>query len=198
MVNFTFNPLATSMALLKEWGFFEVLLPMLLVFLIVYAILLKTEILGDSDKVKAVKAINMLIAIIIGFVFVTQTELVAVLNNVIPRVSLLMIMTLFVLMLFAFIGVYKSDESWLSEWKKKTWWIVIPLGLIFLGILDASGVYIPGVHGIMVNLFGGPMGTISFDQETINNAIAILLFVGIPIAVLMTITKTTGKIKDKL
>ena len=116
--NFTFNPLQNAVSLLGEWGFFTVLLPMLLVFLIFYAILTKTQILGDSTENPAIKIINIIISLVVGFLFITETGLVAAMNSIIPSVSLMMVITLLVLMMMAFLGIYKKDGDGLIDGDK--------------------------------------------------------------------------------
>ena len=49
---------------LDNWGVSDVLLPFLLVFTIVYAVLAKTKILGEA------KNLNIVLAIVLGLVFV--------------------------------------------------------------------------------------------------------------------------------
>src|SRR3989344_1351569 len=56
-------------------GGFDVLLPFLLVFTIVFAILEKTNILGEDKK-----NFNVIIALVIGALLVSQTALVKIIN----------------------------------------------------------------------------------------------------------------------
>jgi len=184
MVNVTSSPLANGLELLADLGFFDVLLPMLFLFLLFYAILIKTSLLGDDDKAKVISAI---ISFIAGILFVTQTAIVAVFTNMMGRVALLMIVTLLILMLLVFTGVYKVGQF---ENKKAGLWIAIPVLLIFLGILDVSGVYIPGIHQIITSAFSGSMPKIT--REGIDIGIAVLLFVIIPLLVVWLVVKKAG------
>ena len=70
-------------------GGFDVLLPFLLVFTIVFAILEKTNILGEDKK-----NFNVIIALVIGALLVSQTALVEIINLFIPRVSLFIVIGL--------------------------------------------------------------------------------------------------------
>jgi len=182
--------LGNALELLNNYGFFDVLLPMLLIFTIFYAILAKTGILGDSEK-SHVKIINSIVSIAAGFLFVTQTDLVKILNNIVPRASLLLVMSLLVLMLLAFTGLFKTE--WITNKSKWTWVFGILIVLIFLGILDVSGVYIPGIHQIVALLYGtGGVGKISVSSETIEIALGVLLFLVLPIVVIVFMVKSTG------
>ena len=184
MVNVTSSPLANGLELLSELGFFDVVLPMIFLFLVFYAILVKTNLFGDDDKAKKISAV---IAFIAGILFVTQTELVAIFTNLMGRVGLLMIVTLLILMLLVFTGVYKVG---MFEGKKTALWVAIPVLLIFLGLLDASGVYIPGIHEIAATLFAGR--DIKITREGIDIGVAVLLFVAIPLLVVWLVAKKTG------
>ena len=71
---------------LNKLGVYDVILPFLLVFTIVFAILEKTKILG-IDKIDGKelgkKNINAMVAFVIAFLVIASTRLVAVINQVI-------------------------------------------------------------------------------------------------------------------
>lgn len=163
------NPLSNGIEVLRDFGFFDVFLPLLLIFFIFYAILTKTKILGDPEK-GFVRGINAIVSAIVAFIFITQTRMIEIMNTVLPRSALLLVITMLVLVLLSFVGVYKTD---VFEGK---WWgifIAIPLILIFLGLLDVSGLYIPGIHQVIVAVMGG--GGVKVTQETINIGIAVMV-----------------------
>ena len=83
---------------LEGTGLFEYVLPFLLVFAIVFAIVEKTKIFGDRNGV------NVVIAIIMGLLFVTQTSLVSTLNSFLPKISLFIIVAVMVIILFGLFG----------------------------------------------------------------------------------------------
>ena len=167
------NPLTSAVGQLKNFGFFDVILPMLLVFLIVYAILVRTEILGESTK-GFVRAINALISASIAFLFITETSLVEKMNTLLPRASLLLVITMLVLLLLAFVGVYKTDVfEGAAGWK--LWLIAIPLIVIFLGIVDVSGINIPIIHQVIMAFSGGAGVDLAVSSETVNIGLAVLI-----------------------
>ncbi|MBS3143292.1 hypothetical protein J4446_00220 [Candidatus Woesearchaeota archaeon] len=83
---------------LEGSGVFEYLLPFLLVFSIVFAILEKSKLFGDR------KNINIIVSLIIGLLFVTQTSLVYTLNSFLPKIGLFIVVAVMVLILFALFG----------------------------------------------------------------------------------------------
>jgi len=171
-----FSPLANVVEQLKTFGFFDVVLPMLLIFLILYAILRRTEILGDPEK-GFVRAISALVSLVIAFLFITETALVAKMNVLLPRAAFLLVVTAFILILLAFVGVYKTDAFADMAWTN--WLIAIPFILIFLGILDASGITVPIIHNVMVFFTGGTGLDVAITKETLNIGIAVLVCTGV-------------------
>jgi hypothetical protein len=90
--------------LLNKLGVYDVILPFLLVFTIIFAILEKTKIFG-VDKVDGKdltkKNINAMVAFVIGFLVIASTKLVGVINEVMANVVLLIVLGVCFLMLVA-------------------------------------------------------------------------------------------------
>lgn len=84
---------------LQGSGVYEYLLPFLLVFSILFAILEKTQIFTGK------KNVNVIVSLIIGLIFVTQFSLVYTLNNFLPKISLFIIVAVMILILFGIFGV---------------------------------------------------------------------------------------------
>ena len=93
---------------LGKIGVYDVILPFLLVFTIIFAILEKTRVLGTEEidgKKYSKKNINAMVAFVMSFLVVASTKLVAVINilriSVIPEVqvvfALVVVLVLFVL-----------------------------------------------------------------------------------------------------
>jgi len=135
------SPLETAVSFLKEFGFFDIVLPFLLVFTIVFAILEKTAVFGweDEDKKIPKKNINAMVAFVIGFMVVAATKVVEVLNKALPQVILILILLVAFLMLVG--SLMKPGGLDLSSDQAKGWKvffmivILIALVLIFLNAL---------------------------------------------------------------
>ncbi|MEW6063500.1 MAG: hypothetical protein AB1571_03990 [Nanoarchaeota archaeon] len=98
---------AGGIAKLQETGMFEVVLPFLLVFAIVFAILEKTKILGTDETAKKPKTnINVVVSLVIGLLLVLQTEIVQIINNFLPKISLVIIV---VLMFLIVLGIFNPE-----------------------------------------------------------------------------------------
>jgi hypothetical protein len=85
---------------LKDIGVYDYILPFLLVFTILFAILEKIKIFG-TDK----KNVNVVVSIIIGFLLIVQTPLVYIMNNFLGKISLFIIVVIMFLLVTGIFGV---------------------------------------------------------------------------------------------
>jgi hypothetical protein len=90
---------------LQTMGVFEYLLPFLLIFTVVFAILEKLNILG-RDK----KNLNLMLALILALLVVVQPEIVYLINSFLPKVSLFILVILMFLIVAGMFGA--NTESW--------------------------------------------------------------------------------------
>ncbi len=118
---------------LGKIGVYDVILPFLLVFTIIFAILEKTKILGIEKiegKEYTKKNINSMVAFIIAFLVVASTKLVSVINEVMANVILLVLLSVCFLML---VGVFfGTKEFTLAD---QPGWLKLFMVLMFIGIV---------------------------------------------------------------
>ncbi len=118
---------------LGKLGVYDIILPFLLVFTIVFAILEKTKILG-ADKVdgKTVtkKNLNSMVAFVMAFLVIASTQLVALISEVMANVVLLLILAISFMLL---VGTFFGD----SEFTLKDYpgWIKFFMILMFVAIV---------------------------------------------------------------
>ncbi len=104
------STLSNAIDFFRAFGFFDIILPFLLVFTIVFAVLEKTRILGEDRS-----NLNAMVAFVIGLLFVGAIGLVSIINQALPNVALFLIVILSFLMLFgAFVGAegIKFENMW--------------------------------------------------------------------------------------
>jgi len=199
------NPLQNTVQLLKDFGFFQVILPLLLIFAVIYGILTVTKIFGDGDKAIS---INAIVAFTSAFFVISSTEVVEMMNSLLPQASFLLVISVFLLMMFS---LFMGDPKKLFGDGTK-WWSKIPLIIIFivfLGVVDASlpTVNIPIIHDMnnafMANTGGdsGGVGGAASDSlewfenpatiQLINALISIGLVIGFPVIVIWIMIKGT-------
>lgn len=138
------SPLANAVEFFKEFGLFDVILPFVLVFSVIFAILEKTRLLG-TEKVGGEevprKNLNTMVAIVFAFLVVATNKIVNAINIALPNIVLLIILVISFLLI---VGIfYKTEEL---EFAKKydilTKWMIGFLLfftiLIFLGSIQTD------------------------------------------------------------
>ncbi|PIN76156.1 hypothetical protein COV17_03150 [Candidatus Woesearchaeota archaeon CG10_big_fil_rev_8_21_14_0_10_36_11] len=122
-------------------GIYDVILPFLLVFTIVFAIFEKTKILGVEKidgKEYTKKNINSIVAFIVALLVIASTQLVSVINEVMANVVLLLVLAVCFLLL---VGVFFKDNEFSLE-KMPGWtkffmiMMFVAIIVIFLNALD--------------------------------------------------------------
>jgi len=95
---------------LQQIGFFDVVLPFLLVFTIFFAILEKTKIFGTEDKEGLIpkKNLNAMVAFVVAFFVITAKEIVASIQTSLPIVALVLIAVISFLML---VGTFAGSKE---------------------------------------------------------------------------------------
>ena len=112
----------------QHFIFQEFILPFLLVFTIVFAVLEKTKVLGDDKK-----RLDAIVAFVVGLVFVTAIFPKAVITNLILFLTVSLIIVFVILLIWGFIyGSSKGEGFKLEPWMKWTLGGLAGVGLIFV------------------------------------------------------------------
>ncbi len=130
------SPFATGIDFLDRLGVYEVLLPFLLIFTLVYAILEKSKVFGTEkigDHEYSKKNLNSMFAFVTSFLVVASSRLVAAVNEAVANMTILMLLGVCFLML---VGVFHTGKDELSIGKPFksifTWLAFVGIILIFL------------------------------------------------------------------
>jgi hypothetical protein len=128
----------------EEWGLTDVLLPFLLIFTIMFAILQKTNILGKEKR-----NWNTIIALIIALLFVIPhitnsypagRDLVDIINTALPNVSIVIVA---IVMFLILIGLLGGEASWMGG-TLSGWIAIIAAALVFIIFGRAAGWFARG------------------------------------------------------
>jgi len=141
------------------------LLPFLLIFTIIFAILEKTLIFGHSgDKKKPKTNINVIFALLVSAIVVIEQTTVELINTYLPGVSLIIVIGIF----FMLITAMFSQEGW----KGFPFWMgaIIALVAVFWSLSNS-------VYG------GYTWGFLGIDREVIYTLLVIGAVVGVILAV---------------
>ena len=155
------SPLEIAINFLRDFGFFDVVLPFLLVFTIVFAILEKTMILGSENN-KPKKNLNSMVAFAMALFVIAASNVVSILQQSLPLVTLVLIVILsFMLLMGSFMG---SGEFSFKNYKYTKYFLVlfliVSISLIFLNAIKSrsgSSVLDNILDYLKENWFTGPV-----------------------------------------
>lgn len=127
------SPLISALEFLQDFGFFDVVLPFLLVFTITFAILEKTKIFG-TEKYKGEmvpkKSVNSMVAFAVALFVVVTKEIVVSIQTAMPQIALALIVLVALMML---VGTLKGEAGF--DFGQHTNWLYFLIFVIFIGVL---------------------------------------------------------------
>ena len=138
--------------------FKELILPFLLVFALIFAILEKTKLFGDDKK-----QVNAIIAFVVGLIFVSFSKAVGIATQIIGLMALIAIILLVFMLLYGFAS---GTDLKAEKWMKITFGVLVGIALI-VALLIFSGYW-----SYVVNAFKGESGS-SFAANVVFIAIII-------------------------
>ncbi len=125
----------TSLEFLDKIGVFDVILPFLLVFTILFALLEKTRIFG-TEKVGGEeytkKQLNSLVAFVMAFFVIASSRLVEIITKISANVIVLVLASVFFLLLAGSFHQQKPEGYFLEGKFKALFMIVMFVGLVFI------------------------------------------------------------------
>ena len=121
--------------------FFIPVFSFLFVFIVVYALLFRYKVLGDS------KFVNLLISFIAAVIFISFSSLRLYVETIIPWFVVLVVVVFFILLL----GMFSS-----KDWVPKSWlaWIFVGV-LVVIFLISAIYVFNPVFHPDLIIAPGG-------------------------------------------
>ncbi len=119
----------------EDYGVFTYILPFLLVFTIIFAVLEKTKIFGAENN-KPRTNINSVIALVIALIVVVNTRITEIMSNYLTNMALAIIIVMLFLLLF---GLFGGSTDGFKGWS---------LGIFFL----------ISIVVVFIALFSGPLG----------------------------------------
>lgn len=155
---------------LENYGITDVLLPFILIFTIVFAVMQKTKLLGDGRKnYNVIIALVMSLAVVIPHVlgkYPAGADVVDIMNSALPNVSIILVA---ILMVMIILGLFGANIR-LAGNTMSGWFVIIAIVLIFAIFGSAAGWF-----------NAGWLDKIIPDSDT-RNLIVIILVFGIIIA----------------
>jgi len=92
----------------KDLGVYDVVLPFILTFTIMFAILERTKVLGEEKEGQTKKNLNAMVAFVVGFLVVASSKLVATITKVSSEIIVLMLLLVFFMMM---VGTFFTSKE---------------------------------------------------------------------------------------
>ncbi len=188
------SPLVQAIEFLRDFGLFEVVLPFLLVFTLVFAILEKTKILGhekDGDKEVPAKNLNSVIAFVIALLVVASANVVRIINESLPNIILLLVISLCFLLL---ISIFMGEGELNFKDEHGGWYLGLMIALfigvilIFLSAVRTEGKSWLSIAWDYVNT--------SFGSTTFASVIFLIVIIAVILIVVRSPKKGGGEKKE--
>ncbi|MBC8435098.1 hypothetical protein H8D91_01205 [archaeon] len=136
------------MWLLEQPLFTEILIPFLLVFVLVFAVLQKTKVLGDKKN-----QVDALVSLALALILIVTPIAREFITNITPWLAVGLVVILTFLVLYGFVGSDKKEGIVIEKWMKTTF-----AGLAGLFVLVLVLIY----SGVWDKIFHGSLGTTSW------------------------------------
>ncbi len=146
----------------------EAVLPFMLIFTVVFAILQKSQILG-KDK----KQMDALVALVVGLITITFANAVGIISSLLPFLAVSIMLILVFLILIAMVS---NGEKGIELHAGFKWTIMI---MSFIAVVIA-GLVVTGAWNYIGNKFTGPSGS-----SLVTNVVFIIVIVGAIIMVFL-------------
>lgn len=170
----------TTPIIFQNTIFTNFILPFLLVWLIAFAVLQKTKLLGESAQ------LNALISLVVGFILVSAFNYSTVINNLILFLAIGLVIIFITLLLWGFISGKEGFE--LKEHPAfRTILLVAFIIAIIIAIIWAFGIPLSGGQGSITYLLFNQV----WSQPFWTNLIFIIL-IGLALAIVLRSAKGKG------
>jgi hypothetical protein len=150
-----------SINFLVKLGVYDIILPFLLVFVLVFAMLEKTRVLGTDmirdekgEKVEITKkSLNAMVSFVTGFFVVASTQLVSVINQSLSQIFLVLMLIICFLLVWGSFHKQEKEGFFLDPKKHKFYYNAL-MFIVFVSILaiflNALG-WLELVYGFLAN-----------------------------------------------
>jgi lysylphosphatidylglycerol synthetase-like protein (DUF2156 family) len=156
-----------------QLGVYDVVLPFLLVFTLIFAILEKTKIFGtekfDGKEITR-KNLNGMTAFVIAFFVVASTQLVMAMNYILGYVTLLLLFSICFLLLAGSFHTGKEEFALQKGWK--TMFMII----MFIGVIIVFLAALPDPQNSWLNYLWFNL-TMNFNSVVVSSLVLIIIII---------------------
>ncbi len=105
---------------------FDIIFPVILIFALVFAILQKTKVVGDS------LGINSIIAVAVAFMALLSDNVIQIVKFIVPWFTIAIIFFLLIILVFQVFGAKESDIFNYVKGDKSIGWVIIGVGIVII------------------------------------------------------------------
>lgn len=170
---------------MERLGVYDVILPFLLVFVTMFAILERTKVFGTEEvqgKNIPKKNINAMVAFVIAFLVVASSKMVRIINESLPNIVLLVLVSVCFLLLIGIFYSEKEDVSLTGKWRN------FMMVIMFIGVVLIFAQAIP-YHDQPFLEYAWNYLMDNYDTTAVSGIIMIVAL----ILIMMWITKDKGE-----
>jgi len=169
----------TFITLLNNLGFFNVILPFLLVYAVMYGILSKYKILGDpfaeGDRGRVTRSLISIVSAATGFFIVGSANVVLSLRTLIPYI-VLFLLTVFFLILAISPFLQREEKSGEIQIGNRTRMILLASSIIIFTLIV---IFILGLYNYIASAASASSSTLSSLQPFIETIVILAIMFGI-------------------
>ena len=122
--------LVRGIDLLRDLGFYDVIIPGALILASTYAVLMKIKILGDN------KGVNMVVSIAMALIIISFSPATQILSLFLVYSMMLFSVIFFLILMLSFMGLKESDFA--SAAKESGVYNALIVGMVIIGIIVVS------------------------------------------------------------
>jgi hypothetical protein len=160
-----------------EHPFSELILPFILIFVMVFAILQKSKLLGEGKK-----QVDALVALAIGLILIITPPARIFIVKFVPWLAVALAVMLVFLVLYGFV----AEEKWKSQK-----WVLIVFGILAGLFVIIIAIYASGYWDTLRGWFSG-----AFDSSLVMNIVLIAIVIAVVLIAVLT-AKNGGSTEKK-
>ena len=173
----------------ERLGVYDVVLPFILVFTLVFAIFERTKVLG-TEKLDGIeygkKNLNAMVAFVIAFLVVASSQIVSLINSAMPKIVILLFLGVFFLLL---VGIFYSEKEEVilgSPWK------IMFMVIMFVGIVSIFLYSIPTASGEPFLTWMLEFVVDNFSTTAVSSIILMIVVIGFMLYIIKEPSKGGG------
>ncbi len=175
-------------------GVYDVILPFILVFTLVFAIFERTKVLGTeklAGEEYPKKNLNAMVAFVIAFLVVASAQMVSLINSAMPKIVILLFLGVFFLLL---VGIFYSEKE---EVLLSSGWKIMFMVIMFIGIVAIFLYSIPTSSGEPFLTWMMEFLVNNYSTTAVSSVVMMIVVIGFMIYIIKEPSKGAANSREK-